>query len=93
MVYDSKKKMKMDVCTSVSDYVDLSTLLTTSMFCSSNDRCSQATSEVDHTPMENMVIDTPGLDNKADPFMSKQEKKVKRKPRRKKFDYEIEGLR
>ncbi|CAL5206027.1 unnamed protein product [Lathyrus oleraceus] len=59
---------------------------------SSNDRCSQATSEVDHTPMENMVIDTPGLDNKADPFMSKQEKKVKRKPRRKKFDYETEDL-
>ncbi|CAI8606490.1 unnamed protein product [Vicia faba] len=59
---------------------------------SSNDRCSQATSEVDHTPMENMVIDTPGLDSKSDPFMSKQKKKVKRKPRRKKFDSETEDL-
>ncbi|XP_058725156.1 uncharacterized protein LOC131596510 isoform X3 [Vicia villosa] len=59
---------------------------------SSSDRCSQATSEVDHTPLENMAIDTPGLDSKFDPFMSKQEKKVKRKPRRKKFDYETEDL-
>ncbi|WJX15915.1 hypothetical protein P8452_06010 [Trifolium repens] len=59
---------------------------------STNDRCSQATSEVNHTPMENMVIDTPGLESKSDHFMSKQEKKVKRKHRRKKLYYETEDL-
>jgi hypothetical protein len=63
------------------------------MFCSSNNRCSQATSEVDHTPTENMVIDTPELDSKSDAFMSKQKKKVKRKHRRKKLYYETEGMR
>lgn len=63
------------------------------MFCSSNNKCSQATSEVDHTPTENMVIDTLELDSKSDPFMSKQEKKVKRKHRRKKLYYETEGMR
>ncbi|XP_027189744.1 uncharacterized protein [Cicer arietinum] len=60
---------------------------------SSNDRCIQATtSEVNHTPMESMVIDVPGLDSKFDPIISKQRKKVKRKQRRKKFYYEIEDL-
>lgn len=59
---------------------------------SSNNKCSQATSEVDHTPTENMVIDTLELDSKSDPFMSKQEKKVKRKHRRKKLYYETEDL-
>ncbi|XP_045804461.1 uncharacterized protein LOC123897747 isoform X2 [Trifolium pratense] len=59
---------------------------------STNDRCSQATSEDNHTPMENMVIDTPGLESKSDHFMSKQEKKVKRKHRRKKLYYETEDL-
>lgn len=59
---------------------------------SSNNRCSQATSEVDHTPTENMVIDTPELDSKSDAFMSKQKKKVKRKHRRKKLYYETEDL-
>ncbi|KAK2452577.1 S-adenosyl-L-methionine-dependent methyltransferase superfamily protein [Trifolium repens] len=61
-------------------------------FVSTNDRCSQATSEVNHTPMENMVIDAPGLDSKSDNFMSKQKKKVKRKHRRKKLYYETEEL-
>jgi hypothetical protein len=42
--------------------------------------------------MENMVIDTPGLESKSDHFMSKQEKKVKRKHRRKKLYYETEGF-
>lgn len=32
-----------------------------------------------------------GLDTKSDPFMSKQEKKVKRRHRQKKFYYETEG--
>lgn len=71
----------------------LPALLTTNMFCSSNERCIQAASEVDCTPLENMVIDMPGSDTKSDPFMSKQGEKVKRRRGRKKFYYETEGSR
>ncbi|KAJ1436753.1 WW domain [Sesbania bispinosa] len=71
-------------CCSVSNTLD--------HIISSSGRCNQAVSEVDHTPMENMAIDMSGLDTKSDPFMSKQENKVKRRQRQKKFYNESEDL-
>ncbi|KAK7321688.1 hypothetical protein VNO77_32555 [Canavalia gladiata] len=56
----------------------------------SNERCIQATSEVNHTPFEKMVTDISGLDTESDPF--KQGKKVKRRQRQMKLYNETEDL-
>ncbi|KAK7291114.1 hypothetical protein RIF29_06011 [Crotalaria pallida] len=54
--------------------------------------CIQATSEVNHAHLENMVVDVSGLDTKSDPFKSKPEKKVKRRQRQRKFYDETEEM-
>ncbi|XP_061344713.1 uncharacterized protein LOC133290616 isoform X1 [Gastrolobium bilobum] len=71
-------------CCSVSNTLD--------HIISSNERHIQAASVVNHTPLENMVIDVSGLDTKSDPLMSKREKKVKRRQRQRKFYNETEDL-
>ncbi|KAL5185592.1 Trimethylguanosine synthase [Glycine soja] len=71
-------------CCSVSNILD--------HIITSNEGCIQVASEVNHTPLENMVIDMFGLDTKSDPFESKQGKKVKRRQRQRKLYNEAEDL-
>ncbi|KHN12789.1 Trimethylguanosine synthase [Glycine soja] len=71
-------------CCSVSNILDHTI--------TSNEGCIQVASEVNHTPLENMVIDMFGLDTKSDPFESKQGKKVKRRQRQRKLYNEAEDL-
>lgn len=61
------------------------------MLCSSNDRGIQVAPEVNHTPLENTVIDMSGLESKCDPSTLKWGKKVRRQ-RQKKLCNEAEGL-
>ncbi|XP_027940988.1 uncharacterized protein LOC114194776 isoform X3 [Vigna unguiculata] len=57
----------------------------------SNDRGIQVAPEVNHTPLENTVIDMSGLESKCDPSTLKWGKKVRRQ-RQKKLCNEAEGL-
>nr|KYP35684.1 Trimethylguanosine synthase [Cajanus cajan] len=59
---------------------------------SSNESCIQAAPEVNHTPLENMEIDTSELDTKSDPFESTKSKKVKRRQRQRKLYNEAEDM-
>lgn len=89
---NKKNIMSVYVLSCLSDFYILLALLTIDMLCSSNEGCIQVASEVNHTPLENMVIDMFGLDTKSDPFESKQGKKVKRRQRQRKLYNEAEGL-
>lgn len=64
------------------------------MHCSSNGRYIQEEPEVDHTPMENMVIDISELDTESDPSTSRKKKKTKkiRRQKQRKLYNETEGL-
>ncbi|XP_027330755.1 uncharacterized protein LOC113846547 isoform X4 [Abrus precatorius] len=76
-----------DSCYSVSNTLD--------HISSSNERCILAASEVDHTPLETMVIDMSGLDTKSDPFKHGKKvngKKVKRRQKQRRLYNEIEDL-
>ncbi|XP_057424442.1 uncharacterized protein LOC130718025 isoform X2 [Lotus japonicus] len=61
---------------------------------SSNGRYIQEEPEVDHTPMENMVIDISELDTESDPSTSRKEKKTKkiRRQKQRKLYNETEDL-
>ncbi|CAJ1972695.1 unnamed protein product [Sphenostylis stenocarpa] len=58
----------------------------------SNERCIQLAPEINHSPLENMVIDMSGLESKSDIFTLKHGKKVKRRQRQKKLCNEDEDL-